>query len=489
MMAARFSSTVPRETRSKSSRQLISVRSWNRREVSDYIPLFSGNPNEVKASRTVRTSRSITVFVLCFLCFFSVSTLTALGSEAGALRVGVAKIDITPTDLTGLTSQWGKPLVGVHDHIFVRALVLGNGTNIAAIVSADLIEFGDTAELRERIAHEVGIPASHLIIAATHDHSAPKPSFTVATKGPTTSAQAFTLSVYERVVDALKQAKASMQPARMGIGTGKADVNINRDEYDPHNTPGWHLGVNPDRQSDKTVWVVKFETPSGDPIAVLFNYAVHSVVAGPATDQLTGDLAGAAERYVEQHYKNKLVALFAIGAAGDQNPIFTGPGERPEEDAPVFQAIDAQGLMLGAETVRVANHFEKMTGEAQIEAAERTISCPSKPMTVLPPGPSGAGPLEQPPSLPIHLGLIMVNQIAFTAVSGEVVTNIYWHLKKSSPLSDTLMITLSNGRVGYIVDDASYDTPIFELGTSPLARGCAENGIVNNLVEMINENR
>jgi neutral ceramidase len=438
----------------------------------------------------MRTSRSIAVCVVCLFAFFWIAALPAWGAETGALRIGVAKVDITPTNLTGLTSQWGQPLVSVHDHIFVRALVLDSGTNIAAIVSADLVEFGDTAELRERIAREIGIPASHLIIAATHDHSAPKPSFKAAARTSATGAQAFTQNVYDKVVDALKQAKASLQPARMGIGTGKAGVNINRDEYDSQNKLGWHLGVNPDRPSDKTVWVVKFETLSGDPIAVLFNYAVHSVVAGPATDQLTGDLAGAAERYVEQHYQNKVIALFAIGAAGDQNPIFTGPGERPEENVPVFQAIDAEGLMLGAETVRIANGIEETTAVARIAAAERTISCPTKTPTHLPPGPPAAtGSSEQPASLPIHLGLILVNQIAFTAVSGEVYTNIYWRLKKASPLSDTLMITLSNGRVGYIVDDAGYDTPTFELGDSPLARGCAENGIVNNLVEMINQNK
>ena len=418
---------------------------------------------------------------MCVLCFFSIATRPVWGAETGALKVGVAKLDITPTNLTGLTSQWGKPLVGVHDPIFVRALVLDNGTNTAAIVSADLIEFGDTMELRERIAREVGILADHLIIAATHDHSAPRPSFTGVARPDATGARAFTLNVYDKVVEALKQAKASLQRARIGTGTGKVDVNINRDEYD---SQGWHLGVNPDRQSDKTVWVVKFESLSGDPIAVLFNYAVHSVVAGPATDQLTGDLAGAAERYVEQHYKNKVVALFASGAAGDQNPLFTGPGERPQEDVPVFQAIDAQGLMLGAETVRVANRVGKLTATARIEAAERTISCPAKPQAMLPPGSP-----QQPTSLPIHLGLIMVNQIAFTAVSGEVFTDIYWHLKKASPLSDTIMITLSNGRVGYIVDDAAYDIPVFEVAGSPLARGCAENGIVNNLVEMIDQNR
>ncbi len=443
---------------------------------------------------------------ICLISFFvlliGIAAGPALGTEAGALRIGTAKVDITPTDFTGLTNQWRQPLVGVHDSIFVRALVLDNGKNTAAIVSADLVEFGDTTQLRERIAKELGIPAGHLIIAATHDHLAPRPDFSAATQSGASGAQAFTQNVYEKVVDALKKAKASLQPARIGVGKGEAYVNVNRDEYDPEK--GWHVGVSPDRPSDKTVWVVKFETPSGDPIAVLFNYAVHSNTGGPTTDQVTGDLAGAAERYVETHYKDNVVALFTIGAAGDQNPMFIGPGEAPQEAVPAFQAIDAQGLMLGAEVVRVANRIQKMTGTARIAAEERIISCatrekPQRSQQSSPRGQSDEGanrqqpppgpPEQRPASMDIHLGLIMVNQIAFTSVSGEVVTNIYWHLKKASPLSDTIMITLSNGRVGYIADDASYDTPLFAVNDTPLARGCAENGIVNNLVEMIEQER
>ena len=38
------------------------------------------------------------------------------------------------------------------------------------------------------------------------------------------------------------------------------------------------LGFNPDRPSDKTVEVIKFENLSGEPIAILINYAVHAVV-------------------------------------------------------------------------------------------------------------------------------------------------------------------------------------------------------------------
>lgn len=69
----------------------------------------------------------------------------------GPLRAGAAKVDITPQELAGLTNLWKHPFEGVHDQIFLRALVVDNGTNTAAIVAADLLEFGDTRLVRERI--------------------------------------------------------------------------------------------------------------------------------------------------------------------------------------------------------------------------------------------------------------------------------------------------------------------------------------------------
>jgi neutral ceramidase len=61
--------------------------------------------------------------------------------------------------------------------------------------------------------------------------------------------------------------------------------------------------------------------------------------------------------------------------------------------------------------------------------------------------------------------------LLLTSVSGEVVTNIYWHLKKASPLNNTIMLTFGNDRVGYIADDAAYDTPLFEVMAARLHEG------------------
>src|SRR5437870_7293778 len=102
------------------------------------------------------------------------------------------------------------------------------------------------------------------------------------------------LPISKRVEDAtvavIRKARENLQPAKIGIETGKAYVNINRREYSPDT--GWWLGYNPEGPSNKTVTVIRFDAPSGKPIALLINYAVHAVVMGGENDQISGDLAG-----------------------------------------------------------------------------------------------------------------------------------------------------------------------------------------------------
>jgi hypothetical protein len=214
---------------------------------------------------------------------------------------------------------------------------------------------------------------------------------------------------------------------------------------------------------------------------------------------LSGDLAGAAEQVIEQKIGNNVVALYTMGSAGDQIPKVTGTeGQRPEGGGPrggmavpsperiaaQFEATQMQGYMLAAEVARVSSDMQDLTGAVRIRAGERIVNCPVK---------QGASQMadmkqQQATTMPLHLGLIQLNDVALTGVSAEVVTKIFWHLKNTSPLRNTVMLTIANDRLGYIADDAAYDMPLFEVNGSPLARGCAENAIVNNLTEMIKAN-
>jgi len=58
-------------------------------------------------------------------------------------------------------------------------------------------------------------------------------------------------------------------------------------------------------------------------------------------------------------------------------------------------------------------------------------------------------------------------------------------LRKESPFKNTIMVTHANGSSGYIPDDAAYDQISYEITTTRLKRGCAENAIVNGLLNMM----
>jgi hypothetical protein len=94
---------------------------------------------------------------------------------------------------------------------------------------------------------------------------------------------------------------------------------------------------------------------------------------------------------------------------------------------------------------------------------------------------------DDAPPQTVHMDLLMLNNIAFAGVAAEVVTNIYLHLKQESPLANTILVSLANGRLTYMPDDAAYDAPIFEVRATSLKRGCGEGAIVNGFTEMINQ--
>ncbi|MCX6627591.1 MAG: hypothetical protein NTW28_08180, partial [Candidatus Solibacter sp.] len=262
----------------------------------------------------------------------------------------------------------------------------------------------------------------------------------------------------------------------------------NRDELTPD---GYKLGNNSGGPSDKTVWVLRFDKPSGEPIALFINYAVHAVVLGGDNKQVTGDLSGTASRWVEQRYGDKLVALWTSGPAGDQNPKYMswgmswGPTYTGKTTEPGFPLNDSLGQMLGEEVARVSENIRSKTPRARIYAAEKVVTCPAKvpARTAVQPA-SAAAP---PETVDLRLGLLMLNDIALAGVQSEIVTNIYYHLQRESPFTNTIMVTHNFGSMGYIPEDAAYDRPTFEVNATRFARGCAEGKIVGGFLDMMGQ--
>ncbi len=91
------------------------------------------------------------------------------------LRAGAATSNITP--------ELGKDIIGgfqpfpathVHDELLARCLVLDDGKTKLALVVCDLLGLhrSVSVEARRLIQKDVGIPPEHVLISATHTHSA-----------------------------------------------------------------------------------------------------------------------------------------------------------------------------------------------------------------------------------------------------------------------------------------------------------------------------
>jgi Neutral/alkaline non-lysosomal ceramidase, N-terminal len=417
--------------------------------------------------------------------------------RAGVLRAGAASVDITPAaDASLLMGGYGARTLGhtgIHDNVFVRAIVLDDGATQVALVAWELIGVPDAvwADVSKQVTAEIGIRPENLILAAVHNHGA-----AILGATPANTAE-YTKTVKAAAVESIRRAKARLQPARFGIGTGAAYINMNRRELTA--AQGWWLGFNENGPSNKTVNVLRFEDMTGKPIAFLINYAVHVVVMGPENRRITGDLAGATSRFVEQHYRGKdhprsdagerlrlkpaeksdddgPVAVWTSGAAGDQNPVSMASGDD-------FTLVDAFGKVLGEEVVRVAGSI-KTTAEVRLRGAQKVVTCPGRQVEAGP-RPRADYKFTDADPVNIRLGLVMIDKIPLAGVSGEVFTLIHSRLQKESPFPHTLMITHANGGSGYIPNDAGYDQISYEVTSTHLKPGCAENAIVNGFLDML----
>jgi neutral ceramidase len=438
--------------------------------------------------------RLLRLFVLCGLSSIGVGI-----AEGGTLRVGAARVDITPAadaalPMAGYASRTDG-FRGIHDHVFVRAIVVDDGTSQAALVAWESLFVPEAiwAETSRRIAADTGIPPERLLLSAVHDHGAP----TLPVANATPAQLAYITMVENSAVEAVRRAKLQLQPARFGVGTATAYVNINRREFSAGR--GWWLGFNENGPSDKTVTVVRFEDLTGKPIAIWINYGVHAVVMGPDNYQITGDLAGATSRFVEEHYRGNdrprsdagmrvrlkpeervtgdgVVAVWTSGAAGDQNPVSTASGED-------FTLVEALGKILGEAVVRATSDV-KPTTDVSIRGAQKVVTCPGRRVE---PGPTPRAEYKFTDADPVNirLSLLTINDVALAGVSGEVFTLIAQRLARESRLKATVMVTHANGSSGYIPNDDAFEPVSYEVTASRLKPGCAENAIVNGFLELI----
>ena len=147
------------------------------------------------------------------------SVFALLGSVAvsAQFRVGVGKVDVTPD-----AGKLPEPFVSIHDHLFTRAILIENAKNSALLMNIDTGKISPFlfGQLSQEISKQYGIPVENMVISAVHDHASVSSlggEGAVSARPVSPIMQAFIDKVRAGMLDAVKQAKASLQPAESRI--------------------------------------------------------------------------------------------------------------------------------------------------------------------------------------------------------------------------------------------------------------------------------
>lgn len=470
-----------------------------------------------------RAAMAVSLLSLGLLSGAQGAPSTGLGA---ALSAGASRVDITPPE-SAL-----RPGDIIRDHLYARAIVIRNAAGgCAVLVGLDQggARNGMVSDALARASSAIKCPKENFVLSATHTHS--------GATGGQSGGLPTEKDVADGVVKAVIAANGKLAPARIGYGTTKVYLNVNRDLYEDGK---WIQGPNLDAPSDKTLAVVTLIGKDNLPIGFYMNYAMHPIDFY-LTGVMSADFAGQASRWIEQRYDGNTVAIFAQGASGDQNPLLVGPmqklsayrtgqegrgdehygamspwevsahrlngnadamkayqtpltpaqmAEYKKDIAIDDQMVTAMGTLVGESALDVMkNHMPDASGSGAIWAGEKPLVCPGRDRLdesarqgVLPPYKDG-------PPVNLLVGLLHIGDIDIVRVNGEVYNDIWRHLRDRMAGRKAMMTTLANGAAnsGYIYSNAANDRLTFQVISSRLKPGCAEDGIVSTALELANK--
>lgn len=385
---------------------------------------------------------------------FTLTTVIAVSAMGQGLQAGAAVNKITPTKqvyLAGYASN--RPNTGgVHDDIWVRALVLQVGEERVAIAVCDLLGLlrDDVQRIRQRVQ---SVPANRVIVACTHVHSSVD---TIGLWGPTPIQSGrdneYVNFVIETVAKTIDEAASKLQPATIGFAKTQAE--------------GISYNYRIKEILDTEVAVLQVRSKAdGKPIATLTNFACHPEVLN--NDQLTSDFCHWYYQTVES--RGGGVAIFANGALGGMispppDPSYTGPKGRNWAEAErigttlATKALEAIANATFSDTVKLEHKSQTYTVTMDNERFKQALA-----VGVIPPGPSFADGKVTTESHLIRLG----NAVLFT-MPGEVQPNVGILLKRTlGKYGDPVfLIGLANDELGYILAEADYWLDLYDYERS-----------------------
>ena len=385
------------------------------------------------------------------------------------LYCGAAKGCITPPeDLLGnLHGLMNRSFGGVLDDIFVRVIALRCGEESELLISFDLDKVPCPAEYLKAAGEAAHVPEDNILLAAVHTHTAPLagdrtndgPNNILLKPEPVQAAtHAYEEFVKGVLVETVREAAAKMVPAKMGVGTGKSYINVDRKQrYEYAEADGsihgkFAIGQDPEAEISKTVYVMRFEDLSGKPLAYFVNYPVHCCVlnAYPAFDGklgISGDIAGRISVWNEE--RTGAVTLWTSGAAGDINPVIMYELSFPDPKTGKAAHLNPKGDFYDVLTCLAARHYD------DIKRIDRRVECTEEEVELGCAVEISETEGNEKPFV-IRLHMMRLGETYLLGASGELYDCYARDVRKLLPAKNLIVINHDASQLGdgsYIADD------------------------------------
>jgi len=460
------------------------------------------------------------------------ATSAPLGNTAPAsgrvFKAGAATSNITPPLGTPTVGGWA-PVVSkqVHDDLHVRCLALDDGTTQLVFAIVDSVgvprDVFDAAKLL--VQQETGLSPDHLLMSATHTHSAPsaRGANSLVFGAPFDDYQKF---LVRRIADGVRRALSNLEPARIGWGSGRVPQHLfNRrsllkegktatNPFGGQDRVVTNQGNHPDRLSaagpiNPEVSFISVQATNGRPIAVLANYWLH-YVGGLSGSQISADyFAMFCDRIQQLLGANvqspPFVGILANGPCADVNNIGGGtPGVKYAPGDRMRAVADdvAHEVARVQRTLRFHDWVKLQASAAELELKMRrpTPELVHRAEQVLA-RPASASPIHAheviyagrtmdaknwPETTRILLQSFRIGDLGIAAVPFETFTETGLEIKSKSPFKETFTIELANGSYGYLPTPEQHALGGYEtwLGTSRVETD-ASRKIVAKLLEQL----
>jgi hypothetical protein len=467
--------------------------------------------------------RTLVLAVLCLV----VPTPAVSGQS---LKAGAAMSNITPpigAQIVG--GHLPVPSTHIHDELHARCLVLDDGRTKLALVTCDVVGLHRLVcdEAKKLIENEVGIPPSHVLISATHTHSA------ASVQGKDRLKQPETLDDYQqfvvrRLADGVRRAVTNLRPAEIGYGTAQAPEHLfNRRWYlKPGTMPENPFGgidqvkmnpgsgpnlVEPAGPTDPTISFFMVREPGGRPISLYAAYGLH-YVGGTGGGAISADYFAVFCDEIQRllsadRLDPPFVALLANGTSGDVNNINfrePRPSKKPYEQiryvagdvaAKVHAALAKveykSDIRLDARLREPTLRWRRPSAE-ELAAAKRRFAEGVKVAR-------GADLpylyaeralrlAEYPETTTVPIQVLAIGEVAIGTMPCEVFTETGLEWRSVSPIQPAFFVELANGSFGYLPTPRHHKLGGYEtwLGTSRLEVEASEK-LLAELVAMAKE--